>query len=328
MALVGGSGFVGSALAAQLSKSYRVRILDRNRPSSGTYEFVACDIRNYDEVAEALTGVDLVIHTAIIQIPQINEERRLGYEVNILGSQNVCEAVRNSPIAKGMILAGSWHTIGERKIEGVIDEKFGFRPDMVEDRARLYALSKIGQEAIVRMYHETERNKVYGVIRIGTVLGNGMPPQSAANLFIENGLKGRPLTPFEHSMHRPMLYVDIHDVCDVFESFAAKILGRAIPSKSSSDDVYNAYYPEPVTILELAHIVKQCIKTETSGRIDPPVRIISGGGQETIFSPADKSKIVVNIGKLREVVGSKTMTSPEESVRRIVRDRLGQGATL
>jgi len=320
VAIVGGAGFVGSALAEQLSKNYSVTVVDRNQPKNTRHDFLPCDIRNYNEVETALKGMDVVIHTAIIQIPMINQERRLGYEVNIIGTQNVCEAVRNSSTAKGMIITGSWHTIGERKIEGVVDEKFGFRPDMVEDRAKLYALCKVGQEAIVRLHDEMQKDKIFGVIRIGTVLGKGMPPNTAANLFIENALTGKALTPFEHSMHRPMLYVDVNDVCYAFESFLRKISSGEPSSVGSIDHVFNVYYPEPITILELANLVKQCVRSETSGRIDPEVKVISTG-QEIVFSDIDKSKMTVDIRKLRDLIGSWKLTNPRETIAQLVRER-------
>ena len=100
-------------------------------------------------------------------------------------------------------MSGSWHTMGERKLRGIVDEEFGFRPDKVEDRARLYALSKIGQETIVRFYDEMSA-KTYSIIRMGTVLGADMPKKTAANIFIENGLVGKPLTPYRHSLYRPV----------------------------------------------------------------------------------------------------------------------------
>jgi len=71
----------------------------------------------------------LVIHTAIEQIPSINENKFLGYEVNVIGTQNICRAVEENPNAKGMILTGSWHTVGERELKGIIDEEFGFGPE-------------------------------------------------------------------------------------------------------------------------------------------------------------------------------------------------------
>ena len=144
--------------------------------------YVFCDIRRYDNVKKGLKDVDLVIHTAIVQIPLINNEKRLGYEVNIKGTQNVCEVVAENPKIRGMLLTSSWHTMGERELVGRIDEEFGFRPDKVEDRARLYALSKIAQEAIVRFYDEMS-DKVYSIVRLGTVLGEDMPKKCSEYIY-------------------------------------------------------------------------------------------------------------------------------------------------
>ncbi len=106
----------------------------------GKIEYQHCDIQKYSDVERGLEIVELVIHTAIVQIPLINEVKKLGYEVNILGTQNVCRAVSQTSSVRGMILAGSWHVVGEEELRGVIDEEFGFRPDKVEERARLYTL--------------------------------------------------------------------------------------------------------------------------------------------------------------------------------------------
>jgi hypothetical protein len=91
--------------------------------------------------------VDLVIHTSIIQIPEINEQKKRAYEINIIGTQNVCKAVEESKKANGLILSGFWHPIGEKELIGVINEGTGFRPDKVEDRARLCVLAKMAQSA-------------------------------------------------------------------------------------------------------------------------------------------------------------------------------------
>ena len=159
-------------LSNKLSKTFDITLIDIKEPKQALpkdIRFQKCDITNYTEVKAAVENVDLVIHTSIIQIPAINDNKKLGYQVNIIGTQNVCRAVDESPKPQGLILCGSWHTIGEREISGIINEEFGFRPDKVEDRARLYALAKMAQEAIVRFYDEMT-GKTYGIIRMGTVL--------------------------------------------------------------------------------------------------------------------------------------------------------------
>jgi len=285
-------------------------------------EFVNCDIRDFAEVRRALGNADLVIHTAIVQIPRINEDKRLGYEVNVIGTQNVCEAVKENPLTKGLVVTGSWHTIGETTTSATINERFGFRPDYVEERARLYVLSKIAQEAIVRIYETDSSDKTYGIIRIGTTLGENMPRQTAANIFIEKGLRGEPLTPYEHSMYRCMLYVDVADVCRAFESYALKILGGGLRKTGNSlDSIVNVYYPEAITVLDLANIVKECVATHSDGRIRPEV-IIKKTGQRGPYNPEDKRMMQVDISRVRDFLGLVRLVSPRESIDRMVRNRL------
>lgn len=322
--ITGGSGFIGTSLARQLIGCFNVKLLDTKPPPKDLEEttaYISCDIRNAEQVAEALKDVDLVIHAAIIQIPLINEQKRLAYEVNVIGTQNVCEAIRESSGVKGMILVGTWHVIGEKELNGIVDEKFGFRPDKVEDRARLYALSKITQESIVRFYAETGE-KIYGIIRMGTVLGEGMPKETAANIFIENGLANKALTPYKHSMHRPMLFVDVDDICMAYEVFAKKIInGELKKTDNSLAHIVNVYYPQPVTILDLAGIVQTSIIKCTNGQVKPQINIVDQG-KPSLFNEEDKNHITVDIAKGRKLLGRKRLTNPTESIEKIVKNRL------
>jgi len=320
--IVGGGGFIGSAIARRLSKSFKVKILDKKPipKLKEKLEFQRCDIRKYGDLKRELRDVELVIHSAIVQIPQINEEKRLGYEVNVLGTQNVCEVVERNPLIKGMILTGSWHVVGERELRGVIDEEFGFRPDKVEDRARLYAFCKICQETIVRVYDEMSE-KVYGVIRMGTVLGKGMPEKTAASLFMTNGLEGKPLTPFKHSMHRPMLYVDVDDVCRAFETYVKKILSDEIrKDREGLSNIVNIYWPEPITILEIAEMVRDAIIKHSEGKIKPKIEIVDKG-QPILFTPRDQDLIKIDISKVKTLLELEGLTNPRETIEKLVKEK-------
>jgi nucleoside-diphosphate-sugar epimerase len=322
--ITGGAGYIGSSLAKHLVRSFNVKLLDVKAPKQklqGNISFQLCDVRNYQEIREALKDVDLVIHTSIVQIPLITEQKRLGYEVNLLGTQNVCKVVDEISRIKGLILAGSWHTIGERGLKGVIDEEFGFRPDKVEDRARLYALSKIAQESIVRFYDEMSE-KIFGVIRMGTVLGEGMPEKTAANIFVENGLKGKPLTPYKHSMFRSMLYVDIFDICKAYENFVRKILENNIKKDGNSlAHIFNVYYPEPITIIELAEIVREAIAKYSKGEIHPEINVVDTG-QPSMFNENDKRLIKVDTSKALNFLEIEKLKSPKETMEDIIRSKI------
>jgi len=322
--IIGGSGYVGGYLSKHLSKIFNVKVLDIKEPSlsvKNKVNYTFCDIRNYEQVKESLKDVDLVIHTAIIQIPLINKNKRLGYEVNIIGTQNVCKVVDENPRIKGMILASSWHTIGESGLEGIINEEFGFRPDKVEERARLYTLSKIAQESIVRFYDEMSE-KIFGIIRMGTVLGDGMPKKTAASIFIERALRGEVITPYKHSMYRPMFYVDIEDICYAYESFVKKILEGEIKKENNSlAHIINVYYPNPITILELAEIIQKTVIKLTNNAIQPKIEIVDTG-ERPLFTKDDKYRIKVDIKKAISFLGISKFKSPEESINDIIKKRL------
>jgi nucleoside-diphosphate-sugar epimerase len=316
----GGSGYIGSSIAKHLTNYYSVKLFDLKEPKSPfpDMNFSSCDIRDYSQVEDCIKDLDVIIHTAIIQIPLINEQKRLGFEVNYLGTQNLCEATQCSKKAKGLILAGTWHTIGELNLSGVINEEFGFRPDMVEERAKLYALSKIAQESIVR-YYAAMSEKTYGIIRMGTVLGEGMPEKTAANIFIERGLKGQSITPYKQSMYRPMLYVDISDVCKSYELFISKILCNSSNTINLSNSI-NVYYPEPITILDLALMVKQEIMKQSNNHVNPPMEIIDSG-QEILFKETDKNRIKVDVAKALKFFEYKGFKSPRESIADIIKQQ-------
>lgn len=320
-----GCGFIGSSLAKYLCKNYSIVTFDINPQPNWLNRFniphKICDIRNYEQLSKRINNPSVIIHTAIIQIPEINEQKDLAYEVNVLGTQNACEITKNNLNTKGMILIGSWHVFGERDLHGVIKEEFGYRPDKVEERARLYVISKILQEGIVRFYDERSREKIYGVLRTGTVLGDKMPDDTAAGIFINKALKGDEITPFKHSMFRPMIYVDIEDVCKGIESYINLIINNPFEKADSSFHVVNLAYPKPITIWELANIVRDSVTKYSKGEIQPLIKIVDKGMPE-IYTPEDKNMIRFDIKKAKTLLGIKELISPEETIDKIIKKRM------
>jgi len=320
-----GAGFVGSSLARHLSKYYNVVTFDV-KPRSPLLKDVnvehrVCDIRRFEELKEKIGKPKVVVHTAVIQIPAINEMREQAYEVNVKGTQNICEVVRKTSEILGLILCGSWHVFGEREYRGTVDVSFGYRPDKVEERARLYVISKMLQEGIVRFYDSMANKKTYTIMRLGTVLGENMPKETAANLFIENGLRGKPLTPYKHTMHRPMLYLFIDDLCRVFHAYINKIVNGELVGSDSNGGIYNLFYPKPITILELAETVKEAISKHTQGKIVPKIEIVDKN-LPALFSPDEKHALNADISKTLNFFGIKGLKSPREAIFHIVDKRV------
>ena len=120
--ITGGAGFVGSNLAAYLlAKGERVTVFDslaRHGASEnlawlrslGLTDFVHGDIRNAFDVEQAVKNIlpDVIFHLAgqVAMTTSIQSPRR-DFEINVLGSINVLEAVRQYTPSTAIIYASS-----------------------------------------------------------------------------------------------------------------------------------------------------------------------------------------------------------------------------
>lgn len=320
-----GSGFVGSSLAVYLSNYFSVKTFDILPQHSSlknlSIPHEQLDITKNNELSKKIGNPTVVLHCAIIQIPKINENKQLGYDVNVVGTQNICEFVSQNTSTKGMILISSWHTYGEQNLSGILSENIGYKPDMVEDRAKLYALSKTIQECLVRFFDEKTPDKIFGGLKIGTVLGEGMPKGTAANLFIDKSLSGEKLTPFRHSIYRPMLYVSIEDICDAVKNFVNLIQKNTESTTKSIDHIMNLAYPKPITILDLAELVVESVTKLSKNKIKPEISIIDKGIPE-IGHPNDKNSINLDVSKVQNILGLEKITEPKEQIEKLIQKKL------
>ena len=148
--------------------------------------------------------------------------------------------------------------------------------------------------------------------------------RGSANIFIERGLRGESLTPFRHSMYRPMLYVDVRDVARAFRAYAEKILDREVDKEGGSlRRVLNLFYPEPFTVLEIAEMVRDVVREVSGGVLEPRIEVVDQG-LPSLFGPGDKYRFRVDVSRTLGFLGLERLISPRESIEYIVRRRLGK----
>ena len=103
IAITGGTGFIGSAIAQRLLTEGvpEVVVLSRRGQSppwladwmrSGRLKSVACDIRDRDSVMKALSGCDAVFHQAAVRVTRCAQEPHQAYEIMLYGTSNVLAA--------------------------------------------------------------------------------------------------------------------------------------------------------------------------------------------------------------------------------------------
>jgi nucleoside-diphosphate-sugar epimerase len=93
-----------------------------------------------------------------------------------------------------------------------------------------------------------------------------------------------------------------------------------VKTQNSLDHIVNVYYPDPVTILELAEIVRESIIECTSGKVRPKIEI-ADNGIPPLFTEEDKNRIKVDVNKAKKLLGLEKLKSPKESIREILKLR-------
>jgi dTDP-L-rhamnose 4-epimerase len=254
--VTGGAGFIGTEVVRRaLARGDDVRVLDsfrddvhRHRPApawpSGV-RMIRADVRDSGAVADALKGVDVVVHLAgkvglgvdLRDMPDYVSSNHLGTAVLltamadhgvgrlVLASSMVvygegrysCAGhgtVSPPPRAAGDLDAGRFEprcpSCGADLVPGLVPE------DAPLDPRSAYAASKAGQEHLAAVWSR-ESGGASAVLRFHNVYGPGLPRDTpyagVAALFLSSLLAGRAPTVFEDGGQRRD-FVHVRDVAD------------------------------------------------------------------------------------------------------------------
>ena len=322
-----GCGFLGTSLAKYLKDFFSVTTFDvfpqPKLLQNYNIEHKICDVTNFNQLQEKIETTSIIVHTVATNLANI-PSNSLAYDINIRGTQNVCETVSKNESIRGMILCSSWHVYGDQNIFEEINEDYGYRPDQVEERAKIYVLSKVIQDCIVRFFGKKQDEKIFGAFRLGTILDYNMRNDTAAGKFITKALAGDDVTPYKHSMNKPMFFVSMNDVCKSFKSFIDYILTKDKKNIGDVDHIFNLAYPTPVKIIDLANSIIDSVKKNSNGKILPKLSIVDLGieGIDSQIQHQARAMTQIDISKINEYLNISSLTKPEDVIDQIIRSRL------
>lgn len=146
--VTGGAGYVGRAIIRRLADAgCEVRSMDiAEHEPDRDIETVVADLRDYDAVRQAVEGVDTIFHVAaLINIKEFARpaERKLVYDVNVLGTQNILRAADDAGVT-ALVQTSSFSVVLDRVLVNT-DER---EPYATRTRD-LYTLTKIEAERAV-----------------------------------------------------------------------------------------------------------------------------------------------------------------------------------
>ena len=166
--VIGGAGFIGSQVVAELLKTDVVQVVIYDNFARGKPEYLAealkdprCtvwphggDIRDLDLLNDAMVGMDAVVHLAAMWLLHCRDYPRTAFHVNIEGTFNILEACVKNKI-KRLVYSSSASVYGDA-VEVPMTEAHPF------NNRNFYGATKIAGEAMCRAYHDR-----YGLDYVG-----------------------------------------------------------------------------------------------------------------------------------------------------------------
>ena len=347
--ITGGAGFIGSHLARRLlGDGHEVRALDRldpqvhperERPAylEDEVELIVGDVRDPAAVAEALDGVDAVVHLAAkVGVGQSMYEIADYCSVNTVGTGILLEAMFERDVRR-LVVASSMSIYGEglaRTADGEVAEaverdraqleraeweprspdgrELAFEPTPETKRPSLssvYALNKYDQERMCLLFGSsyevpTTALRFFNVYGPDQALSN--PYTGVLAIFGGRLLNGRPPLIFEDGEQRRD-FVSVHDV--------ARACALALERDEAAGCAINVGSGESVTVREIARRLalvtgREELEAEVTGK----------------YRVGDIRHCFADITRAREVLGYEPRVGLDEGMAELAEWLEGQTA--
>ncbi len=310
--ITGGAGFIGSNLTEHfLSKGHFVRCLDNFATGhhyniepflkNDNYELIEGDIRNPEDCARAVAGMDYVLHQAALgSVPRSIKDPVTTNDVNISGFLNMLVAARDAKI-KRFVYAASSSTYGDSpslpKVEDVIGKPLS-----------PYAITKYVNELYADIFSTTYGLETIG-LRYFNVFGRRQDPNGAyaavIPLFVKQFMNHEsPIINGAGDYSRDFTYID--NVIQMNE------LAMLTVNPDAVNTVYNTAVGDRTTLNELVSLLRDAL-SEYDAEI-ANVEIKHGQERE-----GDIPHSLASIEKAKELLGYEPSHRIEEGLREAVK---------
>ena len=246
IAVIGGSGFIGSHIVDKLMKqAHEVSILDIKKPHREDVTHIHIDISDLSKTTVALTGYYDVIYllAAMADVNDVYRNPVEASQVNMVGVTHVLEAARRNDIRRVILASTTW-VYGLTSRASVAEAS----PFYVSRADHLYTSQKVAAELYCHSYQ-----KMYGqdftILRYGIPYGPRARGGTVLAVFVKRAFERKPLTIFGDGLqYRNFIYVE-----DLAAGNVAALNDVAI------NQTYNLEGRRPVTVKEVAETVQKLI---------------------------------------------------------------------
>jgi len=297
--IIGAGGFVGSYLIDCLVKDAEQSICATkmaNEKIDRTDILVAdLDILDKSSIISLLNNFkpDYIYHLAAQSSVKLSwDNPGLTVDINIKGTLNVLDAIRESNLTPRILLIGSGEEYGHvAPNELPINENNLLRP------GNIYAATKCAQNFIGSIY-----NKAYSMDIMMVRAFNHIGPKQSPIFVVSDFCKQ--LAEIEKGLREPIIYVgnlsskrDFTDVRDVVCAY------KMLMQKGKSGETYNVGSSKAITMQEILDKLLTLSKTEVKVVID-----------QSKFRPVDVPVINADITKINKQTGWKPVIPIEQTL--------------
>ena len=309
--VTGGAGFIGSHICdALLGEGLAVRCFDNlatgkraniaHLEGNAAFAFIQGDIRDGGSVAQAVKGVDAVLHLAALgSVPRSIDDPLASEAANLHGFLNVLEACRHNGNVR-LVYASSSSVYGDSKALPKREGEEG-RP------LSPYAVTKLMDEQYAWMYHHMFKLPVIG-LRFFNVFGERQDPNgayaAAIPKFILRLLRHEP----------PQVHGDgqqSRDFTYVGNAVQAMLAGMRCESPEAFGKVFNIAFGERFVLLDIVHTLRDGLAIADPAIAEVPIEHIAE-------RPGDVRDSLADTGLAERVLGFKATYDLRAGMERAV----------
>jgi UDP-glucose 4-epimerase len=263
--VVGGSGFLGSHVADELTeKGYEVTIFDQKKSTwiNDNQKFIESDLLDREHVIESIEGFNFVIHFAgIADIGESKEKPLETIETNIIGTANLLEGCRKNKIER-FIFASSVYVFS----------KYG----------SFYGKSKQACELLIEEY-QNEFSLDYIHVRYGSLYGPRAQEWNGLKKYISEIIKNKQID-FSGNGEEKREYIHVKD---------AAIMTASLLESDEKNIAVNITGHQVISTLDLFKLIFEVLQLEEKINLSKESNVVSHYKISPYsFQPKESKKLV------------------------------------